>query len=248
MRCWSPGTAANPTCISGPPCVPWNIWNQGGVTQDQITPMLQTGTAYGSVTERILHVDVTGDLGKYGVKSPVANDGVGVNVGWEHRNDHTQFQPDSSETSGLLSGFGGASVPIDNSITVKEEFLEVRAPLVQDKFLAKDLVADVGYRRSDYDLIGNVNTYKMELQWAPTPDVRFRGSYNRAIRAPSIIELYNPKLVGQIGFGEDPCAPDTKTHVAAGQSGAVPEHGRHRSPIRERHRARSDGGRRCRHQ
>ena len=208
------GTAANPTCISGPPCVPWNIWNQGGVTQDQITPMLQTGTAYGSVTERILHIDVTGDLGKYGVKSPAANDGVGVNVGWEHRNDHTQFQPDSSETSGLLSGFGGASVPINNSITVKEEFLEVRAPLVQDRFLAKDLVADVGYRRSDYDLIGNVNTYKMELQWAPTPDVRFRGSYNRAIRAPSIIELYNPNLVGQIGFGEDPCAPDTQTHVA----------------------------------
>jgi len=209
------GTAANPTCISGSPCVPWNIWNQGGVTGDQLSPLLQTGTAYGSVTERILHVDVTGDLGKYGLKLPTANDGLGVNVGWEHRNDHVQFQPDSSETSGLLSGFGGASVPIDNSITVKEEFIEVRAPLVQDKFLVKDLVADVGYRRSDYDLIGNVNTYKAELQWAPTRDVRLRGSYNRAIRAPSIIELYNPNLVGQIGFGEDTCAPDTKTHVAS---------------------------------
>jgi len=208
------GTAANPTCISGPPCVPWNIWNQGGVTPDQIAPMLQTGTAYGSVTERILHVDLTGDLGKYGLKLPTANDGIGINVGFEHRNDHTQFQPDSSELSGLLSGFGGAVVSIDNSQTVKEGFIEMRAPLVQDKFLAKDLVVDAGYRRSDYDLIGNVNTYKMELQWAPLPDVRLRGSYNRAIRAPSIIELYNPQLVGQISFGEDPCAPDTKTHVA----------------------------------
>lgn len=209
------GTAANPTCISGPPCVPWNIWNQGGVTKDQITPMLQTGTAYGTVTERILHADVTGDLGKYGIKLPTANDGIGINIGFEHRNDHTQFQPDSSELSGLLSGFGGAVVSIDNSQTVKEGFVEVRAPLVQDEFLAKDLVADVGYRRSDYDLIGNVNTYKMELQWAPTADVRLRGSYNRAIRAPSIIELYNPQVVAQIGFGEDPCAPDIKTHVAA---------------------------------
>jgi iron complex outermembrane receptor protein len=209
------GTTANPTCISGPPCVPYNIWSQGGVTPAQLAPMLQTGTAYGSVTERILHVDVTGDLGKYGVKLPTANDGIGVNVGWEHRNDHTQFQPDSSELSGLLSGFGGASVAIDNSITVKEEFAEVRAPLVQDKWLAQDLVADVGYRRSDYDLIGNVNTYKLELQWAPTRDVRLRGSYNRAIRAPSIIELYNPQLVGQISFGEDPCAPGTTTHQAA---------------------------------
>jgi iron complex outermembrane recepter protein len=208
------GTAANPVCISGPPCVPYNIWNQGGVTLDQVTPMLQTGTAFGTVTERILHVDVTGDLGKYGIKLPTANDGIGVNVGFEHRNDHTQFQPDSSELSGLLSGFGGASVPINNSITVKEGFFETRVPLVQDKFLAQDLLLDAGYRRSDYTLIGNVNTYKFEAQWAPTRDVRLRGSYNRAIRAPSIIELYNPQLVGQIGFGEDPCAPDIKTHVA----------------------------------
>jgi iron complex outermembrane recepter protein len=209
------GTAANPSCISGPPCVPYNIWNQGAVTRAQTDPMLQTGTAYGSVTERILHVDVTGDLGKYGIKLPTANDGIGVNVGWEHRNDHTQFAPDSSETSGQLSGFGGASVPIDNSITVKEEFFETRVPLVQDKWLAKDLMVDAGYRRSQYDLAGGVNTYKVELQWAPIQDVRLRGSYNRAIRAPSIIELFNPHLVGQITAGEDPCAPDTKTHVAS---------------------------------
>ena len=209
------GTAANPTCISGSPCVPYNIWNQGGVTAAQVQPMLQTGTAFGTVTERILHVDVTGDLGKYGIQLPTANDGIGINVGFEHRNDHTQFQPDSSELSGLLSGFGGASVAVDNSITVKEGFLEIRAPLVQDKWLAKDLVVDAGYRRSDYDLIGSVNTYKFETQWAPTRDVRLRASYNRAIRAPSIIELFNPQLVGQISFGEDPCAPDVKTHVAA---------------------------------
>jgi outer membrane receptor protein involved in Fe transport len=209
------GTAANPSCISGPPCVPYNIWNQGAVTRAQTDPMLQTGTAYGSVTERILHVDVTGDLGKYGIKLPTANDGIGVNVGWEHRNDHTQFAPDSSETSGLLSGFGGASVPIDNSITVKEEFFETRVPLVQDKWLAKDLMVDAGYRHSQYDLAGGVNTYKVELQWAPIQDVRLRASYNRAIRAPTIIELFNPHLVGQITAGEDPCAPDTKTHVAS---------------------------------
>ena len=209
------GTAANPSCISGPPCVPYNIWNQGGVTQAQLTPMLQSGTAYGSVTERILHVDVTGDLGKYGIKLPTANDGIGINVGWEHRNDHTQFQPDSSETSGLLSGFGGASVPIDSSITVKEEFFETRVPIMQDQWLAKDLMIDAGYRHSEYDLAGGVNTYKVELQWAPIQDVRLRGSYNRAIRAPSIIELFNPHLVGQITAGEDPCAPDATTHVAS---------------------------------
>src|SRR6202035_1502739 len=31
--------------------------------------------------------------------------------------------------------------------------------------------------------------------------------YDKAIRAPSIIELYNPQLVGLIQSGNDPCAP-----------------------------------------
>jgi outer membrane receptor protein involved in Fe transport len=37
--------------------------------------------------------------------------------------------------------------------------------------------------------------------------MRFRGSLQRPIRAPSIVELFNPQLVGQITFGNDPCAP-----------------------------------------
>ena len=41
--------------------------------------------------------------------------------------------PDEAELSGLLSGFGGASVAIDESIKVDEYFAELRVPLVQDK-------------------------------------------------------------------------------------------------------------------
>ena len=209
-----PDTGA-PVCISGSTCTPYNIWKSGAVTPDQLAPMYLLGTAYGSVTERILHADVTGELGQYGIKLPTARDGIAINVGWEHRSDKTEFQPDSGELSGLLSGFGGASVPINNGITVKEEFVEVRIPLVQDMVGAQDLVADGGYRHSNYSTTGGVNTYKFELQWAPLHDVRLRASYQRAIRAPSIIELYNPQLVGQIAIGEDPCAPAEATGVAA---------------------------------
>jgi len=45
------------------------------------------------------------------------------------------------------------------------------------------------------------------LQWAPISDLRFRGTFQRAIRAPTLIELFNPQLVGLIQFGNDPCAP-----------------------------------------
>ena len=64
------GTAANPVCISGGSCVPYNILNQGGVTQQQLAYLYLTGTNYGSLTERIEHVDFGADLGKYGVTIP----------------------------------------------------------------------------------------------------------------------------------------------------------------------------------
>jgi iron complex outermembrane receptor protein len=183
------GTKAAPVCVSGPPCVPYNIWSDGGVTQQQLNYLYLTGTGQGTSTLRTLHAEVTGRLGTYGITSPLAHEGVGINIGYEHRNDHEFFQPDSAEQSGLLSGFGSAAVPIDNSVTVGEEFTELRAPLVQDKPLVKDLLFDTGFRHSDYSYAGApstiTNTYKFEVQYAPIADYRIRASYDKAIRAPA---------------------------------------------------------------
>ena len=55
-----------------------------------------------------------------------------------------------------------------------------------------NLVADVGYRYSSYSVSGPANTYKFEVQYAPTTDFTLRYSFDRAIRAPTLIELYNP--------------------------------------------------------
>jgi outer membrane receptor protein involved in Fe transport len=177
------------------------------VTQQALNYLYLTGTGQGNSTLRTVHAEVTGQLGKYGITSPLANDGVGLNLGFEHRNDHEFFSPDSAEQSGQLSGFGSAAVPIDNSLSVKEGFAEIRAPLIQDKPFAKDLLFDTGYRYSSYSTDVKTHTYKFELQYAPIADYRFRASYDKAIRAPSIVELYNPQLVGLIQFGNDPCAP-----------------------------------------
>jgi outer membrane receptor protein involved in Fe transport len=109
--------------------------------------------------------------------------------------------------SGLLAGFAGASVPIDRSVTVDEFFGEIRIPLLQDKPHVKDLSVDAGVRRSDYSTSGVANTSKFEVQYAPTNSFRIRTSMNKAIRAPSIVELYTPLYIGQITAGTDPCAP-----------------------------------------
>jgi outer membrane receptor protein involved in Fe transport len=215
------GTAANPVCISGAPCVPYNIFRDGAVTPAQLSYLYLDGTGYGTTTLRTLHADVTGQLGEYGITIPWAADGLAVNLGYEQRVENVSFAPDSGELSGQLSGFGSAAVAIDNDVSVDEWFVELRAPIVQDKPGVKELMFDAGFRTSDYSTAGIVNTHKFEVQYAPIDGLRFRGSYQKAIRAASIVELYNPQLVGLIQFGNDPCAPSLDTNnnqVAATRS------------------------------
>src|SRR5882724_821626 len=222
-----------PVCISGPPCVPYNIWTEGGVTADQLAYLTSPGTGFGSVTERILHVDVTGDLSEYNVKSPLASDAVGVNFGFEHRSDFLAWDPDEGELAGNLAGFSGAVVPIHSGYNVREGFLEARAPVAQNLPWVKELNLDAGYRYSKYSTAGHTNAYKFEVQYAPLDDVRFRGSFERAIRAPNLIELFTPPAYGQQGFlGVDPCAGANPTApldqcahtgVTAAQYGSIPQ-------------------------
>lgn len=198
---------SGPECISGGDCVPYNIFTEGGVTPEALDYLVTLGTANGSTGLRTIHADATGDLGQYGMKLPWAAEGIAVNLGFEYRKESLKYVPDAATESGLIVGTGGAYPRIDESLSVRELSAEIRAPLASDLPGIHDLVADAGYRYSDYSVAGGVNTFKLGLQYAPVPSVRLRTSFNRAIRAPSITELFNPQLVGKIAFGEDPCAP-----------------------------------------
>jgi len=201
-------TPDGPACISGGSCVPYNIFSDGGVTNKALEYMYTPGTASGNTELKTLHADFTGDLGVYGLKLPTADEGVAVNVGYEYRAEHLQYSPDAAIETGLLAGVGGAQPSIDQGVSVNEGFAELRLPIMQGRPGVYDLVADAGYRYSDYSTGVTTDTYKFELQYAPMADLRFRGSYNHAIRAPSITELYVPQSTGKISFGGmDPCSP-----------------------------------------
>jgi iron complex outermembrane recepter protein len=201
------GSAANPVCLSGGNCVPYNIFQQGAVTPAMLAALYEPGTSYGTDTEKITHVDFTADLGKWGLTLPTAHEAPGVNVGWELRHESMSYAPDQAELSGDLAGFSGAAPAIAAGYKVGEGFMEGRVPLLQDMTGVQDLDLDAGYRYSNYSTAGTTNTYKFELQYAPTKDVRIRGSFDRAVRAPNLIELFNPQNYGEQSFlGVDPCA------------------------------------------
>ena len=73
-----------------PNCVPYNIFQAGGVSPAAINYLSTPGFQEGSTTEIVLSGAVTGDLGHYGVKLPTANDGLALAVGAEYRREESR--------------------------------------------------------------------------------------------------------------------------------------------------------------
>ena len=189
-------------------CVPYDIFQTGGVTQAALNYLNIVGTSHGTTQEQIVEGDFTGDLGKYGIKSPWATDGIGVSAGFDWRRDQLAFLPDATLGSGDLSGGSGASATINNGIGVWEGYFETRIPIAQKMPFANLLEIDGGVRYSAYSSGPTPTTYKIGFQWAPIEDIRLRATYQVAIRAPSIIELYDPVTITQSNSfsNGDPCA------------------------------------------
>jgi iron complex outermembrane recepter protein len=137
---------------------------------------------------------------------PTAKDGIGVSLGAEYRQEGLDYQTDAEFQAGDLSGQGGPSLPVKGSYNVKDVFGEARVPIVQDASFAKDVTFNGSYRYSDYSEGFNTNTYGLGLDWQIIDDVKVRGSFQHAVRAPNIVELFQP-----IGLGlwnsvnGDPC-------------------------------------------
>jgi iron complex outermembrane recepter protein len=87
-----------------------------------------------------------------------------------------------------------------------EFYVETAIPLLADKPGVERLEATVGYRFADYSSAGGVNSYKAELTYEPAGAMLVRGSYQRAVRAPNISELFQPQVTNFPALpGRDPC-------------------------------------------
>ena len=225
------GAAVCRSALSGadPNCVPWNIYRPGGVTAAQLRYLTVPSSYTTKTSEYIVSGSVTGNFGKYGVTIPSAASGLVVNVGAEYRQEHFQFDPDYIFEHGYASGGNGAFTPILGEFHVAELFTEMRLPIVDEKPGIYSLSTEAGYRYSDYTSGFKTDTYKLGLEWAPIQSVRVRGSYNRAIRAPNIGDLYAPVVIGAGGTA-DPCwgpkpadtlAQCQKTGVTAAEYGGI---------------------------
>lgn len=87
-------------------------------------------------------------------------------------------------------------------------YVEALVPLLADRPGVVLLEAGLGYRHSQYDQAGGADAWKVELLYRPVQTLRVRGSFQNAIRAPGISELYTPQLPFDgllLGPARDPC-------------------------------------------
>lgn len=131
---------------------------------------------------------------------------VGVALGAEWRGVGSRFIPDTALSSGDVIGFNGGD-PTRGGYSVKEVFGEVRIPIVADQPFFHRLDLNGAARYSDYTLaaVGGVFTWTAGAEWAPIRDITFRGQYQKAVRAPSVDELFLGQTQG-FPAATDPCA------------------------------------------
>jgi outer membrane receptor protein involved in Fe transport len=187
-----------------PACVPYNIFALNGVTQGALNYLQAPSFSTGNIIEQVANFNIVGQLPE-AIKSPFANDRIGVSFGAEYRREHLDSQSDLAAASGQLNGSGGASPPVNGGYDVYELFGEARVPLIQDMPFIKDLTAELAYRYSDYSNAGVTNTYKIGGDWTIIDGFKLRAGYNRAVRAPNVVELFSPQNVVLDGT-VDPCA------------------------------------------
>ncbi len=109
-------------------------------------------------------------------------------VGGDFRWERGYTLPDSRITGGDSAGnifeFTGGDY------NVQEAFVEFSIPILKGLPGADELTVDLAGRFSNYNTFGSEFTYRAGLAYGPLPDIRFRGIYSTAFRAPSIANLY----------------------------------------------------------
>ncbi|MEO1661178.1 MAG: TonB-dependent receptor [Pseudomonadota bacterium] len=202
-------------------CVPINIYGQGNISADAadfIRTLAVIDIDY-EMTNFVANVsgDTTGVF-------ELPGGPIGLAFGTEYREEYFDFAPSQAVAAGTISGFNGAP-PVTGGFDVYGLYGEAYLPILSDVPFADILALELAYRTEDYSTAGTVEAYKIAGEWAPDEQLRFRASFNTAVRAPSISELFSPQGEGFPG-ASDPCssagAPQDATLTAVCVATGVP--------------------------
>lgn len=186
-------------------CVPVDIFGPGRISAEAADFLrisdVQNDT---SRTQQLASVVISG--------SPLDSwaGAIDTAFGVEWRSDDASYKADDVLFTGDTLGFRG-DAPVEGRENVFEIFGEAVIPLAQNAAFADYLGLEIGARYSQYDHAGGVWTYKAGSEWQTVESLRFRGMFQRSVRAPNNLELFQEQyvevitVVGTTDSPDDPC-------------------------------------------
>ena len=127
-------------------------------------------------------------------------------IGGEYRREEAFYQQPDFVSGGFTNNVVIPTFSPD-PFEVKEAFGEIQIPLLSDTPFFEELTVTGAGRVSDYGGgTGVVYAYNGGVQWSPIRDIRFRGNYARAVRAPNVSETGFPLVPNFANGILDPCS------------------------------------------
>jgi outer membrane receptor protein involved in Fe transport len=116
---------------------------------------------------------------------------------------------------------------VDVSNHVWEVAVELQVPLLVDLPFVERLDANLAARHTDYSTSGEVQTWKVGLDYRLNDQLRFRGTTSQDIRAPTLNDLYQPLQKAVSGFVDlHTATSNTLFNVTRGNPDLEPEKAR----------------------
>lgn len=191
-------------------CVPLNLFGLGRISPAAAQFISTRINSSQDFEEIIAQAFLSGDTANF-FTLPAGP--IGFSVGAEYRSDEFAFRPSQDLAVGNLTGFN-ASPPVSGYIDVYDLAGEVRVPLLKDLPFVQELAIEGAGRLSDYSSQDSITkAYKIAGDWTVNDDLRIRASYNRAVRAPSVGELFGPRSNG-FPTATDPCSQQGNPNAA----------------------------------
>jgi outer membrane receptor protein involved in Fe transport len=183
-------------------CIPYNPFGTPD-NSASVAYFTRTFTASSSLEQLIFSGFVSGDTSSF---FELPGGPVNFALGAEYRREEAFYEQDSFVTDGFTNG---VSIPTfaPDPFEVKEVFAELRIPILRDLPFFHELTVSGAARYADYQGgTGSVWAYNAGVDWAPIRDLRFRGNYSRAVRAPNVSETAFPLVPNFAPGFVDPCS------------------------------------------
>lgn len=193
-----------------PSCVPLNLFGLGAPSQAALDYIRYDSTRDEFSDQLNAVAYFSGDLGK--LFTMPGGEPVAFSLGgeWRQESSFSAFDAFTREGNTFLNAIDDFAPP---TLNIYEGFGELRIPLLTNLPFAKELTLEGAGRVSHYTQggTGTVWTGNVGAIYSPIEDIRIRGSYALAVRAPTQSDLFSSPSQTFLNGLVDPCGQQNIT-------------------------------------